>query len=71
MNPNSVSIYASIGEVHCHLALIAALLAEMNVHGVDFQPAIGRVCANRKRPRGRGKLDRFSGGKQEQLKLDA
>jgi len=69
MNPNSVSNYASAGGVPRHLALIAALLAEMNVHGIDFQHAIGRICANRKKPRGGGKPGRFGGDKQEQLQL--
>ena len=71
MNPNSVSNYASTGEVPRHLALIAVLLAEMNVHDLDFQPAIERVSANRKKPRGRGKLGRFGGDKQDQLELEA
>ena len=71
MNPNSVSNYASAGEVPRHLAFIAALLAEMNVHGIDVQPAIERVSANRMKPRGRGKPGRFGGDKQEQFELQA
>lgn len=64
MNPNSVSNYASIGEAPRHLSLIAVLLAEMNVHGLNFQTAIGRVRANRKKPRGGGAPGRFGGDKQ-------
>ena len=71
MNPNSVSNYAKAGEVPRHLALIAVLLAEMNVQGVDSQPAIERVSTNRKKPRGRGRPGRFGGDKQEQLELGA
>lgn len=71
MNPNSVSNYASFGEVPHHLAVIAVLLAEMNVHGIDFQPAVERVSSNRKKPRGRGRPGRFGGDKQEQLELEA
>lgn len=71
MNPNSVSNYASTGEVPRHLAFIAALLAEITLHGIDFQPAIERVSANRKKPRGRGRPGRFGGDKQEQLELEA
>ncbi|WP_232291435.1 XRE family transcriptional regulator [Polaromonas sp. JS666] len=71
MNPNSVSNYASGGEVPRHLAVIAVLLAEMNVRGIAFQPAIGRVSANRKKPRGRGRRGRFGGDKQEQLELES
>ena len=69
MNPNSVSNYASSGEVPRHLAVIAALLAEMNVRGFEFQSAVERVSANRKKPRGRGKPGRFGGDKQEQLEF--
>ncbi|OZA14388.1 MAG: DNA-binding protein [Hydrogenophilales bacterium 17-62-8] len=71
MNPNSVSNYASIGDVPHHLAFIAVLLAEMNVHDIDFQPAIARVSASRKKPRGRGRPGRFGGDKQEQLELES
>jgi len=71
MNPNSVSNYASAGDVPHHLAFIAVLLAEMNVHGIDFHPAIGRISANRKKPRGGGRPGRFGGEKQGQLELDA
>jgi transcriptional regulator with XRE-family HTH domain len=71
MNPNSVSNYASTRKVPRHLAFIAVLLAEMNVHGLDFQPAIERISADRKKPRGGGKPGRFGGDKQEQLGLEA
>ena len=70
MNPNSVSNYASVGEVPRHLAFIAVLLAEMNVHGIDFQSATDRVSMSRKKPRGRGKPGRFGGDKQDQLELE-
>lgn len=71
MNPNSVSNYASSGEVPHHLAFIAALLAEMNINGVDFQPVADRVVAIRKKPRGRGKPGQFGGDKQKQRELDS
>lgn len=71
MNRNSVSNYASIGEVPRHLAVIAVLLGEMKVQGIAFQAAIERVSSTRKRPRGRGKLGRFGGDKQEQLELES
>lgn len=70
MNRNSVSNYASVGEVPHHLAVIVVLLAEMNVRGIAFAPAIERVSATRKRPRGRARPGRFGGDRQEQLKLD-
>ncbi|MCG5262356.1 XRE family transcriptional regulator [Cupriavidus gilardii] len=70
MNRNSVSNYASAGEVPHHLAVIAVLLAEMNIRGVSFIPVVERVSVTRKRPRGRARPGRFGGDKQEQLKLD-
>ncbi|QSI76350.1 XRE family transcriptional regulator [Niveibacterium microcysteis] len=69
MNPTSVSNYASNGEVPRHLAVIAALLAEMNLRGVAFQVAIERVGSARKKPRGSGRPGRFGGDRQEQLEL--
>jgi hypothetical protein len=69
MNRNSVSNYASVGEVPRHLAVIAVLLGEMNVQGIAYRPAIGRIGAARKKPRGRGKPGRFGGDRQEHLEL--
>ncbi|XZG69052.1 hypothetical protein ACTSKR_10345 [Chitinibacteraceae bacterium HSL-7] len=70
MNPNSVSNYASTGGVPHHLACIAALFAEMNARNIDFSVVIRRVSSGRKKPRGRGKLGRFGGDKQERLDLE-
>lgn len=69
MNRNSVSNYASSGEVPRHLAVIAVLMGEMKVQGVAFDAAMKRVSTVRKKPRGRGKPGRFGGDKQEQLDL--
>lgn len=69
MNRNSVSNYARSSEVPRHLAVIAVLLAELNMHGIPFQTAIERVGYSRKKPRGKGKPGRFGGDKQEQLEL--
>jgi lambda repressor-like predicted transcriptional regulator len=71
MNPNSVSNYASIGEVPKHLSVIAALLAEMSIQGIAFRPAVERVNSNPQRPRGRGRPGRFGGDKQEQFSFDS
>lgn len=43
MQPNSISNYASHGEVPKHLALIAALLSELKQHGIPYGPALTRV----------------------------
>jgi len=71
MNRNSVSNYAKVGEVPSHLAVIAALVAEMNVNGVAFQPVIERISSPRKKPRGAAKAGRFGGDKQEQLEFES
>lgn len=69
MQPNSISNYASHGEVPTHLALIAALLAELKQHGISSDAAIARVGPLAKRARGRAKTGRFGGDPQEQLDL--
>lgn len=59
MNPNSVSNYASTGNVPRHLAVIAMLLAELRRQGVDSQHATERVGAICKKPRGSKRAGRF------------
>lgn len=70
MRPNSISNYASSGEVPGHLGLIAALLSELKNHGIPFESAIARAGPLTKRSRGRAKPGRFGGDPQEQLDLD-
>ncbi|WMD19144.1 XRE family transcriptional regulator [Achromobacter seleniivolatilans] len=70
MNRNSVSNYAGAGEVPGHLAVIAALLAEMSVQGLAFHDVLARIDLTPKRPRGAAKAGRFGGEKQNQLELD-
>jgi hypothetical protein len=69
MQPNSISNYASNGEVPTHLALIAALLAELKQNGISSDAPIARVGPLAKRARGRAKPGRFGGDPQEQLEL--
>src|SRR5260221_166113 len=42
MNPNSVSNYARSGEVPTHLAVIAALLAELRRSVIEFTSTVGQ-----------------------------
>lgn len=70
MNPNSISNYARQREVPRHLALIAALLGEMSLHGLPYQTIVERIQAPRRRPRGGGRTGRFGGDPQEQLELE-
>ena len=41
--PNSITNYASKGQVQTHLAIIATLMAEMADAGMDFQGALRRA----------------------------
>jgi hypothetical protein len=61
MNPNSISNYARNGELPTHLALIAVLVAELSVHGIDYRKATARIDVAPKKPRGGGRLGRFGG----------
>lgn len=70
MRPNSVSNYASSGEVPAHLGLIAALLGELRNHGVSFEAAVARAGQVTKRSRGRAKPGRFGGNPQKHLDLN-
>lgn len=67
MNPNSVSNYARSGDIPDHLAVIAALVAEMSVQGLDFRGVISSVDLKAKKPRGRTHLGRFGGNPQHPL----
>jgi hypothetical protein len=69
MRPNSISNYASHGEVPTHLGLIAALLAELKKHEIPNEAALARAVPLAKRSRGRAKPGRFGGDPQEQLDL--
>jgi hypothetical protein len=69
MNRNSISNCASRGEVPRHLALIAVLIAEMNVRDIAYQEVVARVDITLKKPRGRAKPGRFGGDKQEELEF--
>lgn len=70
MNPNSVSNYARSGEVPDKLALIAALVAEMSVRGIDFRGVISKVKLTAKKPRGSARVGHFGGDRQVPLDLD-
>lgn len=67
MHPNSVSNYARSGEVPTHLAVIAALLAELRRNGIGYQGVFSRVRIAAKRPRGGAERGRFGGNRQGQL----
>lgn len=68
MNRNSLTNYKASGLVPAHIAVIAALMAEMAEKSVDFRPVIARVKVLAKRPRGGGRAGRFGGGAKEPKK---
>ncbi|NUT87566.1 XRE family transcriptional regulator [Pseudomonas corrugata] len=62
-NPNSISNHAVQGGVPSHIAVIAALMAEMAEHGVDYRAALIRIDFSPSKPRGRGEKGNFGGSK--------
>ena len=71
MRPNSVSNNARRGEVPSHLAIIAALVAELHIHGISYGPIFSRLNLTKKKPRGGAASGRFGGDKQEQLEFSS
>jgi hypothetical protein len=71
MNPNSVTNYARSGEVPAHLAVIAALVADMCANGLDFRKVIARVDVTLKKPRGRSRAGHFRGDRQVPLDFES
>jgi hypothetical protein len=71
MNPNSITNYARVQAVPAHLALIAVLIAELSVQGLDYRSLIATVDIAPKKPRGRARQGRFGGDPQAVLDLDA
>lgn len=69
MRPNSVSNNAKRGEVPSHLAIIAALLAEMHIQGIPYKPVFSRLNLTQKKPRGRALSNKFSDDTQQELEL--
>lgn len=51
-NPNSISNHAIQGEVPPHIAVIAALMAELAEHGIDYKAVLNRIDFAASRPRG-------------------
>ena len=69
MNPNSITNYARSQSVPTHLALIAILIAELSVQGLDYQSAIAKVGIAPKKPRGGARQGQFGGDPQSLLDL--
>lgn len=69
MNPNSITNYAGRGELPQHIALVAVLIAEMAVGGLDYRAAIAKVAPTKK-PRGATRRGHFGGDRQANLDLE-
>ncbi|MFP6860528.1 hypothetical protein, partial [Pseudomonas sp.] len=64
MNRNSITNCSGRGEIPSHLAVIAALMAEMAEHQLDFKKALSRIDIAPKKPRGAGVKGKFGGSPQ-------
>lgn len=69
MRPNSISNNKKKGEVPGHLAVIAALLAELRLNDVPSAPVFARIGTTRKKPRGSSAPGKFATDKQGVLEL--
>src|SRR5690349_16135923 len=67
--PNSITNYAAQGEVPSHLAIIAALMADMAESGLNFRETLTRVNIETSRPRSRSVKGSFRGSRQIGLQL--
>lgn len=70
MNPNSLSNYASHGELPTHIALIAVLIVGIAEKGGDYRQVMSKVVLTPKKPRGRAKRGRFGGSPQQAMDFD-
>nr|WP_116369392.1 XRE family transcriptional regulator [Cupriavidus taiwanensis] len=68
-SPNSITNYATQGEVPPHLAIIAALMGDMAESGMDFRSTLGRISFASSKSRGGSMKGRFGGTKQIDLDL--
>jgi hypothetical protein len=68
MNPNSITNYAGRGELPQHIGLLAVLIAEMAVGGLNYRAAIAKVAPTKK-PRGATRRGHFGGDRQANLDL--
>lgn len=69
MRPNSISNNKKMGEVPSHLAVIAALLAELRLHGIPYAGVFAKIGTTRKKPRGGSTTGKFAADKQGLLEL--
>ncbi len=70
MNPNSITNYATRGDVPQHIALLCVLVAEMAAQGLDYRATIAKVAPTRQ-PRGATRRGRFGGDRQAALDLQS
>jgi hypothetical protein len=69
-NPNSITNYARAAELPDHLAIMAVLISELSVLGVDFRHLLSKIELKRKKPRGAAKRGQFGGDRQVTLDLE-
>lgn len=61
--PNSITNYATLGDVPPHLAIIAALMGDMAEFKVDFRATLNRIEFEASKPRGGATKGRFGRSK--------
>jgi hypothetical protein len=66
MNPNSITNYATRGDLPQHIALVCVLVAEMAALGLNYRATIAKVAPTRQ-PRGATRRGRFGGDRQATL----
>ena len=69
MNRNSVTNCSQRGSVPSHLAVIAALLGEMNENKLDFRRILSKIEIKPKQARGGAAKGRFGNSRQVDLNL--
>lgn len=65
--PNSITNYASQGEVPPHLAIIVALMADMAEQGADFKLTLTRIEFGSNKARSEAMKGRFGGSRQREM----
>jgi len=64
LNSNSITNYATQGEVPAHWAVVAVLMGEMAEHRIDFRPLLENIDISPRKVRGSAAKGKFGGNRQ-------
>lgn len=70
LNSNSITNYATHGEVPAHWAVVAVLMGEMAEHRIDFRPLLENIDIAPKKVRGSAAKGKFGGNRQMDLLME-